>query len=207
LNAVRELFARKTKPATAATPASASRKRTKSLTCAELEAAIEAACAGLAKDSSTYTTLDRLRYAASGAGEIVTSFDGSVSVAEIDAALTGLLDDVPPGAVSVLKLARAILTVEKPAKRSEPVQFATVAQMKARDAALFDAVGWAIGAFAEEFNRSHPSRAHALDMLGRSAASPERQKLLRSICEFQEAAVRPRTQEEHLRYANTGSYS
>ena len=197
-------------PAPASAAPAPSRKRSKSLTRAELDAAIDAACADLAADSSTVKTLRQLSfssYAANQGSKIVTAFDTQypVSVAELDAAISesGPAD---PITLSVLKRARALLAGDGPVKRSEPVQHVTVAQLRAHDAAMFDAVGWAIGAFAEEFNRSQPSRSHALEMLKRSATTPERKRLLSGIGNFSEAAVRPRTQEEHLRYQATGKW-
>lgn len=92
------------------------------------------------------------------------------------------------------------------AQEAEPVQHVTVAQLKAHDTALFDAFAWALGAMAEELNRGQPSRAHVLDLMQRSASSPERKKLLSGVCKFREADVPPRTQQDFLRYQARGKW-
>lgn len=183
-------------------------KRKRNLTRAELDAAIESACMGLAADCSTVQTLKQLSFAADNGSDIVTTFNDRfpVSVAELDAAIAET-QDAAPSTLSALKRARAILEGENPGKRAEPVQHVTVAQLKAHDAALFDAFSWALGAMASELNRGQPSQAHVLDMLNRSADSPERKKVLSGIAQFREADVRPRTQAEYLRYQSSGRWA
>jgi hypothetical protein len=203
MNAVRQLFAKK--PATAVkAPAPAKRVRNR-LTRTALNAAIDAACADLAKDSATYQTLESLRLVAND-GEVVKTFDDPVSIAELDAVLTDMQDLVSSSTLNTLKRARALLAAkDNPAWHgSEPAQYVTVAQLKAHDDALFDAFAWALGAISAELNRGQPSQAHALNSLQRSASSPERKKLFADICKFREADVPKMTQEEWLRYQARG---
>jgi hypothetical protein len=196
------IFSRKQAAPVAAAPAPAKRKR--KLTGTEFISAIEAACADRAADGSTFQTLERLRDAANiDANDVVTEFDDSVSVADLDAAIADM-QDASPSTLSSLKRARAILAGENLAKRSEPVQHVTVAQLKARDAALLDALSWALGAMAAELNNSHPTQAHVFQLLGRSADSPERKNLLEGIRKFRETDVPRMSQAEWLRYQSRG---
>lgn len=195
---------RKPKPAPAA-PAAVKGKGI--LTLAKLGAAIEKACAGLDPEIPTVKTLTRLVCAADNGSGIVTTFDDRipVTVAELDAAIADTQENsASPSTLSALKHARALLAGENPGRRSEPVQHVTIAQMKAHDAALFDAFGWALGAMAAELNRGQPSRSHALGLLNRSANTDARKRLLKGIREFKEADVPRMTQTEWLEYQSMG---
>jgi hypothetical protein len=117
-------------------------------------------------------------------------------------------DDEPGGAArKAARIKAAQAARANGHSRAEPVQHVTVAQLKAHDTALFDAFGWAIGCMAAELNRGQPSQAHVIDMLNRSASTPERRKLFNDICQFKEETVRGRTREEFLRYQNTGRWT
>lgn len=206
---IRAIRARSAAPAPA-TPAPAAVKRSrKGLTQAALAAAISAVCDQMA-DCTARQTLQAL-YALSddtASGDIVRLDSPSpVCIAELDEALAEAQKfDLPATTLAPLKQVRALLAQAEAQKSKEPAQYATVAQMKARDVALFDAFAWALGAMAVEFNRSQPNKSHVLDLLGRSASTPERKKLFNGICEFREADVPHRTQEDFLRYQARGHY-
>ena len=76
--------------------------------------------------------------------------------------------------------------------------------MKARDVALFDAFAWALGAMAVEFTVASPTSRMCLTYSA-AARVPERKKLFNGICEFREADVPHRTQEDFLRYQARGT--
>jgi hypothetical protein len=204
MNAVLKLLGKAQKPAESPAPAKRERNR---LTCGELNDAIAKVSNVIDHSSTCWQSIEALYGLTIGAanGDFV-KLKGAppISVAEFDEALAQVPE--PACSLPALRRVRALLAKEQPA-RAEPVQHVTAAQMKARDAALFDAFSWALGAMASELNLSQPSQAHVLDMLKRSATTPEREKLLSGICEFREAAVRPRTQEEHLRYQSTGKWA
>jgi hypothetical protein len=203
------LFSRQPKTAAAA-PAPAKRVRN-SLTCGELNAAIAAVRDVVAYDATARQTIEALWVLASGTEDdaIVKFIDPApVTLEALDDAIGQVqeLDELSAGTLTALRRVRALFAREQSARAAEPPQFVTVKQLKAHDIALFDAFGWALGAMALELNRSQPNQTHVLDLLKRSAVSPEREKLLSRICEFREADVPRRTQAEYLRYQSSGHY-
>jgi hypothetical protein len=185
------------------------KRKLKGLTFDELQSAISMVCEDLDPDCSTYQTLERLSsgvyFGRAKDSDLVTTFDDRfpVSVAELDAVIAET-QNAAPSTLSALKRTRALLAGENTVTRSEPVQHVTVQQLKAHDAALFDAFSWALGAMAAELNRGQPTREHALGMLRRTASTPERKKVLAGMCEFKETEEKPMTQAEWLRYQATG---
>ena len=181
------------------------------VTCGELNAAIAAVRDAVASDATARQTIEALWVLASGteADAIVKFIDPApVTMEALDDAIGQVqeLEELSAGTLTALRRVRVLFARERSARAAEPVQYATVAQLKSHDAAMFDAFGWALGAMALELNRSQPNQAHVLDLLKRSAVSPEREKLLSRICEFREADVPRRTQAEYLRYQSSGHY-
>jgi hypothetical protein len=204
------LFSRK--PEAAPTPAPAKRRRN-SVTCGELNRAVEAACASLDPTSSTAKTLQRLYELTDGAGDegAIVKLDGPppVTLQEFDAALTEIRGpELGLSRMRAFAKVRSLLAqTNGNGHAAEPAQYVTVAQAKALTAELHDLLAWVLGAMGAEFALSSPSQSHLLDLLGRSASgSPAREKLLRKIAAFKAPDVPPRTQAEWLRYQTTGKW-
>jgi hypothetical protein len=199
------LFARKIEAAPVA-PAPAKRIR-KGITYGELADAIDVACAGIDPVSTTSRTLNRLAsHFDCGMTDngLVVQFVGPapVSCAELDAALAEM-QDLPPSTLSLLKRVHLLLAEAEEKAAKVVGEAVTRADLEG----AIDAFGWAIGAMADELNRGQPSRAHLFDLLGRSASTPARKKLLASASEFREADAPKRSQAEWLRYNSTGRWS
>jgi hypothetical protein len=200
-----KLFTKKPAPAA---PAEVKQTR-EDVTCGELNAAIVAARDVLASDATARQTIEALWVLASGNEDdaIVKFIDPApVTMEALDDAIGQVqeLEELSAGTLTALRRVRVLFARERSARAAEPVQYATVAQLKAHDAAMFDAFGWALGAMAAELNRSHPTQAHVIDLLNRSASTPERKKLLAGIREFREEDVPKVTQREWLRYQSHG---
>jgi hypothetical protein len=206
------LFARKP----AAAPAAPVKRGRSSLTCGELNAAIAAVRDVMATDCTAAQTIEALWVLATDAAadDLVKFIDPApVTMEALDDAIAQVQVHVQAqepelrlsaGTLTALRQVRVLFAKEQFARAAEPPQFVTVAQLKAHDAALFDAFSWALGAMAEELSRGQPSQAHVLDLLRRSASTPERKKLLSGIQEFRGADVPKTTQQEWLRYQSYG---
>jgi hypothetical protein len=201
-----KLFSRKSEAPAA--PAEVKQTR-EDVTCDELNAAISAVCAAMG-DCTTRKTLQALDALTDDtAGSDVVSLKGPapVTMEALDDALAEAQNPelrLSTGTLIALRGVRSLLAREQAARDAEPVEYATVAQLKALDANLFDAFSWALGAMAAELNRGNPTQAHVFDLLNRSANTDERKKLLSGICEFREEDVPKRTQQEWLRYQSHG---
>jgi hypothetical protein len=204
-----KLFSRK--PEAPAAPAEV-KQTCEDVTCGELNAAIAAVRDVVPADSTNRQTIEALwDLTNDAAGGAIVNVKGPapVNIAALDdaiAALPGPELGLSSGTLATLRGVRAILAREQAARDAEPVEYATVAQLKAHESALFDAFAWALGAMAAELNRGNPSQAHVIDLLNRSASTDERKKLLSGICEFREEDVPKRTRQEWLRYQSTGHY-
>ena len=182
----------------------------KGVTCGDLNAAI-AAVSGAMADCSTRKTLEALYDLTDDAADgdfVKLKGPAPVTMEALDAALADVQEPelgLSAGTLTALRRVRVLLAREQAARDAEPPQYVTVAQLKAHDAALFDAFAWALGAMAAQLNRGQPNREHALGMMRRSAETPERKKLLAGICEFRETDAPPKTQAEFLRYQAYGN--
>jgi hypothetical protein len=207
MSVVQKLLTRVRKPQpTAAAPAKRSRK---GLTRGELGHAIFEVCAKMAVDCSARRTLEALYYSLPhdiANDDVVRLEAAPVSCAQFDDAFAQVPELVPAEALGTLKRVRALLAHAEAQKAKEPAQYVTVAQLKAYDAAVFDALGWALGAMAAEFNRGQPSGSHFLSMLGRSANTAERCKVLKAAHSFDESKVPEPTREQWLRYQSSGHW-
>lgn len=199
------------KPTASPPAAPAKRSRKGLLTCGDLNNAIFAVCAVMAPCTAR-ETLEALTGAGdtSSAGNIVVLDDPApVNRAQFEEALAEAQkfeSDLPAGTLKPLMRFRALLAEAEARRTKEPPQYLTVSQAKARDAALFDAIGWALGAVAAELDLSQPSKTRLLSMLGRSASTPERRKVFDAADNFDESRVPARTQEQWLRYQSSGHW-
>lgn len=214
MSAVQKLLARVRNPAVPPAVAVPVKRPRKGLTCGELNDAIFAVCAVMAPCTArdTLETLGALTGAGDtpSAGNIVV-LDGPapVSRGQFDDALAEahkFESDLPAGTLKPLTRFRGLLAEAEARKAKEPVQYLTVSQAKARDAALLEAIGWALGATAAELDRGQPSKAHLLSTLGRSANTPERRKVFDAADRFDESKLPQRTQEQWLRYQSSGRW-
>lgn len=200
------LFSRKSETSAAAAPAKRNRNK---LTCGELNDAIAKVSDVIDHSSTAWQSIEALYGLTLGAanGDIVTLKGAPpISVAELNDALAQMPEfEQSEGVLTALRRVRSLLEKERSARTSEPPQFVTVSQLKAFETSMFDAFAWALGAMATELNRSQPSKAHVLNMLKQSATTNERKKVLAGISGVRETEQRPMTNEEWLRYQNTGS--
>jgi hypothetical protein len=206
-----KLFSRK--PEAPAAPAEVKQTR-EDVTCGELNAAIAAVRDVMATDCTAAQTIEALWVLATDAAadDLVKFIDPApVTMEALDDAIAQVHVQaqepelrLSAGTLTALRQVRVLFAKEQSARAAEPPQFVTVAQLKAHDAALFDAFSWALGAMAEELSRGQPSQAHVLDLLRRSASTHERKKLFGGICEFRAADVPKMTKEASLRYMTYG---
>jgi hypothetical protein len=183
----------------------------KDVTVAELKEAIAMVSASMEICSArrTMESLYELTNGMANGDFVKLEGPAPVTLKAFDEALAGC-GHVPAlggSALSALKRVRAlVLAQEKVASRGD-VQYVTVQQLKAHDAALFDAFSWALGAMLSELNLANPTQTHILAVLRSSATTPERKKVFSGIADRREIEAPRRTQEEWLRYQNTGRWS
>lgn len=200
-----ELLARVRARKPVASPAPAKRPP-KGVTYGELDGAIAAVFAEMG-DCSARQTLNAFYGMAAYARCDIVMFEGPapVSCAQFDQALAEVRKfELPKSTLRPLERVRDLLAHLEAKASREPPQHVTVAQLKAFEAAMYDMLGWAVGAVAAELDRSQPSKAHLLSMLGRSANTAERRKMLDAANTFDESKVPQRTQAEWLRYQSMG---